>query len=93
MKMSLQLYKAGDHNYLLDFQNLPVRREDSIRPLGPYSQKPSYVFVCVCWGVGDALLTVLYLFMISDSDQSDNPASHVMEFFELCATLITELGR
>eukprot|EP00051_Salpingoeca_urceolata_P014588 m.186078 g.186078 ORF g.186078 m.186078 type:complete len:532 (-) comp18129_c0_seq2:131-1726(-) len=68
MKMSLKLYKADERNFLLDFQNLPVRRSERLRPV-------------------DAAASVDDL--VDDADEQ----CHTMEFFELCAMLIIELGR
>jgi 5'-AMP-activated protein kinase catalytic alpha subunit len=56
IKMSLQLYKADDKNYLLDFKNLPDRT------------------------------------IKLNVEDEDNDDTHTLEFFELCAMLISELG-
>lgn len=66
MKMSLQLYQTKDHNYLLDFKNLPTKADDRLRIL-------------------DATL--------NGGPEEEDEGLHTMEFFELCALLITELGR
>lgn len=67
MKMSLQLYKTDDQNYLLDFKNLATRKSDRLKTVD---------------AGGD-----------EGEDEDENEGIHTLEFFELCAMLITELGR
>lgn len=67
VKMSLQLYRTHDDQYLLDFMSLPTSPNDHLKLLQP-----------------------------GGSDQAEATSSshpHTVEFFELCAMIITELGK
>jgi hypothetical protein len=78
MKMDLQLYKAEKKHYLLDFKHLPTSDSDRLQTLLP--------------GAGSLSESTS-----SSKDGGNTPPApgrlHTLEFFELCAMVITELGR
>ncbi|KAK7476077.1 hypothetical protein BaRGS_00032704 [Batillaria attramentaria] len=82
MKMSLQLYQVDQKSYLLDFKSLSGSREpgEGIEADDPLSSSPTA-------SRSDASIDKM------DTDE-DGPMQHqTLEFFEMCADLITALAR
>jgi 5'-AMP-activated protein kinase catalytic alpha subunit len=82
MRMSLQLYQVDQKSYLLDFKSLSAAREagEDIEddPLAPSAPKlPS-----------DASMDNQM-----DTDDDSFKTHQTLEFFEMCADLITALAR
>lgn len=78
--MSLQLYQVDYKSYLLDFKSLPLKDEESNMESSPGS---------TTGGEQKAEENV-------KNNEDSNPAPgghHTMEFFEMCAALITQLAR
>jgi len=81
MKMDLQLYKADKKHYLLDFKHLPTREGDRLQAFLP--------------SASDALEASPETEKErgSTSGNASGTSLHTLEFFELCAMIIAELGR
>eukprot|EP00041_Stephanoeca_diplocostata_P017943 m.371567 g.371567 ORF g.371567 m.371567 type:complete len:583 (+) comp20867_c0_seq8:275-2023(+) len=80
VKMSLQLYSTADEQYLLDFQSLPTLAKDHLKLL-----QPGAVLGGAVGAVGEGT---------EDDDGVDQQSEpHTLEFFELCAMVIAELGK
>ena len=83
-KMMLQLYQVDFKSYLLDFKSLNSRADEDVDPsLADPSPSPSASFF-------EPHLTA------SSSEGSclgETGTHHTMEFFEMCAALITQLAR
>ncbi|UYV80642.1 PRKAA1 [Cordylochernes scorpioides] len=80
VKMSLQLYQVDTKSYLLDFKSLP--------------SEPAPVDTSKYWQ-GTTLMDMKNVLCASfSSTESISSQSHnTMEFFEMCAALITQLAR
>lgn len=85
MKMDLQLYKADKKHYLLDFKHLPTRESDRLHTLLPDSSTVD--------GVTSPTGTDAGRSSPASSASGSGSSLHTLEFFELCAMVISELGR
>ncbi|KAK7100909.1 5'-AMP-activated protein kinase catalytic subunit alpha-2-like isoform X2 [Littorina saxatilis] len=84
MRMSLQLYQVDQKSFLLDFKSLSATRESgeeeqSDDPLTSSSPRPSH--------------SVSSMDDKMDVDDNDAMPHQTLEFFEMCADLITALAR
>lgn len=80
MKMDLQLYKAEKKHYLLDFKHLPTSDSERLQTLLPNAG-------------GLAELSAGGKEGAANNGAPVPGRLHTLEFFELCAMVITELGR
>ncbi len=89
VKMSLQLYQVDYKSFLLDFKSLPAGEDEtksSDMDLSVSRRRTTSVNSNDGGGGG------------SDGEERERPHSidnghHTMEFFEMCAALITQLAR
>lgn len=83
--MSLQLYQVDYKSYLLDFKSLSCEEQDKENV---HSSKFSSL---------NNTLSIFHLIIsyLSGSEMlaMTGPSHHTMEFFEMCAALITQLAR
>lgn len=80
MKMDLQLYKAEKKHYLLDFKHLPTLDSERLQTLLPGAGGGSDIQLLPGKEAANAMSVA-------------GSRLHTLEFFELCAMVITELGR
>ena len=87
-KMSLQLYQVDYKSYLLDFKSLNSEETETL-------SSSAFTFI-VYFLIVDLQTISLLFFLDPDVSQSQLSAAGghpTMEFFEMCAALITQLAR
>jgi len=103
VKMSLQLYQVDYKSYLLDFKSLPLKDEDSGNSAEDSSSgqgsliAPSKKPETEDSNSSASTLPELSQLSLLAGSQNPTPVTpgghHTMEFFEMCAALITQLAR
>ncbi|XP_052775914.1 5'-AMP-activated protein kinase catalytic subunit alpha-2-like isoform X3 [Mya arenaria] len=99
-KMSLQLYQVDQKSFLLDFKSLLEGSEDGLNRASSMASQGSsdnVIFGNASFSVfeRDAHTGQNILLMPEEKMEVDEPARchHTLEFFEMCAQLITTLAR
>jgi len=85
--MSLQLYQVDHKSYLLDFKSLSSEEEDIGRG------KLKNIFDLLVIYKHNLRIKILYPFIDPTLPPPQATGHHTMEFFEMCAALITQLAR
>jgi len=98
VKMSLQLYQVDYKSYLLDFKSLPLKEEDgedSGAPPGSLESNNSKKELVDAAEESSptAVTPVSTRNETTGSNLMATGGHHTMEFFEMCAALITQLAR
>lgn len=92
-KMSLQLYQVDYKSYLLDFKSLSTDENEHVS-----SSKCLAKRVLTFWSLHTEIDFIIFENVSTDPDVSQSQFSiggghPTMEFFEMCASLITQLAR
>ena len=86
MKMRLQLYRVDDHTHLLDFMHLPTHPSEGLQVVGEFKSVHRL-------SNGAARASTTRGVPVDGLDGRTTSLTQTVEFFELCALFISELGK
>ncbi|KAG9509954.1 5'-AMP-activated protein kinase catalytic subunit alpha-2, partial [Fragariocoptes setiger] len=88
VKISLQLYQVDNRSYLLDFKSLASEDCDQFNSVYHSHMRPS------TGSPSSSSTPCSESDALTNTESNDRPRPHhIMEFFEMCASLITQLAR